>query len=724
MLLAVATAWPQSAVKIRGIVVDAASGEPLPGANVQASGTAFGAATGANGRFEIESLLNGEYILRISFIGYEAQEKRVLVRDDEPAFVLARLQPTVIRLRGVEVAGERQQHGNADGAVLLTRENIERAQVDNLGELLKSVGGLQVVDDGGKKTIQIRGARANQTLVLLDGVKLNDPITGEVDLSQTPLHNVESVEIIKGGAAEYGDGALGGLIRITTLKGGAAQQTISGGAGSFGYRSIQAGMNRQWRTFDLTAGGQEIDDDRRFSYRYFNPTAVELSSQRQNADVHSRSLYARLGYAAGDHAAALKLQSYSSDRGTPGQVFYWTPYARIESQRRAVLFNYDFNRRQWRLRADGGRTWQATENKNLRPEIEQSPFGSTPEFHFKSRLQSDDLNLLLQHLTAPWLRTALGVEIRQLRYRDENLYVVNSSAIGDARDRSFGLFIKQEYSYRRNELRFAATPILRYDAATLVSESNRRYENQLNPGLRLFLSRGSQRQFYLRAEADRAFRMPTFADLFYQDFRVQGKADLAPEKSRNLECAVGARWFGFLNAHFDAAFFQNKIEDMIFWRLGSFEFFRPYNTDAELRGGEYSLQLSTPSNRLGLELFYSHLKALNKNDNQTLHDKMLPYRPGNSYKVNLHFSGEQWGGSAALRGVGRRFITEANTKAMPPYTVLDVNAEWSMRLRFVDLQWRLAVFNVLDERYEILRDMPLPGREWRFGLAIKVKAGS
>jgi len=207
MLLAVATAWPQSAVKIRGIVVDAASGEPLPGANVQASGTAFGAATGANGRFEIESLLNGEYILRISFIGYEAQEKRVLVRDDEPAFVLARLQPTVIRLRGVEVAGERQQHGNADGAVLLTRENIERAQVDNLGELLKSVGGLQVVDDGGKKTIQIRGARANQTLVLLDGVKLNDPITGEVDLSQTPLHNVESVEIIKGGAAEYGDGA-------------------------------------------------------------------------------------------------------------------------------------------------------------------------------------------------------------------------------------------------------------------------------------------------------------------------------------------------------------------------------------------------------------------------------------------------------------------------------------------------------------------------------------
>ena len=212
--------------------------------------------------------------------------------------------------------------------------------------------------------------------------------------------------------------------------------------------------------------------------------------------------------------------------------------------------------------------------------------------------------------------------------------------------------------------------------------------------------------------------MPTFADLFYQDFRVQGKPDLAPEKSLNSEFGFGARFSFRLRFALDASFYHNKIDDMIVWRIGSFEFFRPYNTDAELSGQEYSLHMETPHSHASLELFYTRIKALNKNGNVTLYDKRLPYRPENSFKANLNINGGHWHSSLGWRVVGRRYVTEANTKEMPPYAVLDASLKWSMTVNKMELECHIIVLNLLDEEYQIIRNMPLPGREWRAGLSI------
>ena len=714
-----AAAYSQSAVRLRGRIVDAANGQPLPGANVQVIGTGAGAASGASGRFEIENLLNGDYTLRISYMGYETVERRVFVRDDEPATLLIRLQPVVLPLPGVQVAAARDDGQRSDGVIVLTRERIARTQTDDLGSLLKSVGGVQIVEADGKKTIQIRGARANQTLVLLDGVKLNDPVTGEVDLSQTPLHNVQKIEIKKGSAAEYGDGALGGVIRIFTLNGGEDQQSLSWQSGSYGVQNAAASINRTWQPFAFIASAQSSSDPRRYPYRYADANAAPRTDVRRNADVNSLNVFFRGAFQTGAHSADLKLSAFNSDRGTPGKIFYWTPYARVSSGRTSLLGSYGFSGGHWKLSANGGRTWQETENRNLRPAAGDLPFGSTPEFHFRNRLIVDHLNGRAHFEWTEHVSLVAGIDGQRLSFSDNNVLTPSATAVGRAEDKSVGFYLKPEISVRRRDVYFSAAPVLRLDAAELSSDSGARAERQLSPGLRLFLSHGARRQVYVRAEVNRAFRMPTFADLFYQDFRVQGKPDLAPEKSRNLEAAVGVNWSGPLNIHADAAFFSNHIKDMIVWRLGSFEFFRPYNTDALLRGGEYSLQISSPSDRIGLDLFYSHLKALNKSDNVTLHDKMLPYRPEHSYTISARISGAKWTVNVGWRGAGRRFITEANTKAMPSYAVVDVSAEWTLRLTWVDLQWRAAVLNVLDEHYEILRDMPLPGREWRLGLTLK-----
>jgi outer membrane cobalamin receptor len=212
--------------------------------------------------------------------------------------------------------------------------------------------------------------------------------------------------------------------------------------------------------------------------------------------------------------------------------------------------------------------------------------------------------------------------------------------------------------------------------------------------------------------------VPTFADLFYQDARVEGKPDLLPEKSRNADFGAGWQIDAWGKFSAEVTHFHYTIDDLIVWRLGSFEVFRPFNTDAEIRGEEYSFSAQSPHEWVTLELGYTHLLPLNKNKNETTFDKIIPYRPQSSMKMGLGLNLKNWHASVNFRDVGARFITEANTKEMPAYQVWDANLAWSWKISGLELGWKFSVFNLADEKYEIIRDMPLPPREWRVGLSV------
>lgn len=72
--------WGQSAGKISGKVMDAQTGEPLPGANVLIKGTGIGASTDLDGRYSIENVPTGADTIRVSYIGYTTREVPVQVR--------------------------------------------------------------------------------------------------------------------------------------------------------------------------------------------------------------------------------------------------------------------------------------------------------------------------------------------------------------------------------------------------------------------------------------------------------------------------------------------------------------------------------------------------------------------------------------------------------------------------------------------------------------------
>ncbi|MBN1480423.1 TonB-dependent receptor plug domain-containing protein [candidate division KSB1 bacterium] len=715
----------QTSVKITGRVVDAATNQALAGANVQVSGSARGAATNASGQFEIENLLNGHYTLSVTFMGYTPVTKQVHVTDGPPAEILFQLEPRVLETDGVQVTAERDAVPTAH-VIVLSRRDVERTQATTVGDVLKHVPGIEILDAGAQgEKISIRGSRSNQVLVLLDGVALNDPMTGDVDLSAVPAHNVQKIEIHKGSASsEYGSGAIGGVINI--ISGSSSQEKFHVGAksGSYGFRKIEPSASLQWRDFSMLVSLQAQHSDGAYPFTLVQADESATQQQRSNADMWSHNVYSRLGYSRNHHQFAVYYQSFSSERGNPGRIYYLTPFARSTLSRQIWGGDYLFSRHTWDVRAQVNGAKNRSESLNLRPPVSDVPFGSTPEFHFYNTFTTTQFQTQLQHHSNAWLSNKLACEYKTLHFKDRNALAPNSSPVGEADDRVFAFSFKQDYRIIQSKFRLHISPSLRYDAADVHSGPTKRSERQWSPQLGLFMAYGSGKQLYLKSTIGRAFRMPTFADLFYQDFRVQGKPDLLPEKSLNREAGLGAQFHLMGEWRLEASAFQNTIENMIVWRLGSFEFFRPYNTNVEITGEEYVLSWRTIAEHITLTGSYTHLQPLNKNDNITVYNKILPYRPQHSVKAGLDMEFSKWSTSLFYRNVGERFITEANTKSMPSYVVLDWTMSCTITVRKIKFGLEGAIYNVLDTEYQVLRDMPLPGREWRIGLSASYEQGA
>ena len=238
MVLMNLTASAQSTVKLTGRVIDADSRKPLLGAEVVILHTGCGAATDARGEFEIEDVLAGEYIVRISHIGYEAQRfPDVVVFKDCPTVLHAALRLSPVTLETIRVTADRAGSGGSNDRLVIGRETIQSSNALSIGELIRQVPGIDVQESGGPGepvTVSIRGSQTNQVLVLLDGVPLNDERTGDVDLSAIPLAMVESVEIEKGaGSHRWGSGAVGGVIQISTRPLFQPRVSLDTGGGAF-----------------------------------------------------------------------------------------------------------------------------------------------------------------------------------------------------------------------------------------------------------------------------------------------------------------------------------------------------------------------------------------------------------------------------------------------------------------------------------------------------------
>src|ERR1700680_3913920 len=134
---------------------------------------------------------------------------------------------------------------------VITAADLAAEQIDVATDTLNETPGLTVVRNGGigqVTTIDIRGPAAGQTLVLIDGVRINDPSTtdGEALLADVFVNNTDRIEILRGPQSTlYGSDAIGGVVNISTRRGGATPFAMAATAegGSLGTYRLNAAAN-------------------------------------------------------------------------------------------------------------------------------------------------------------------------------------------------------------------------------------------------------------------------------------------------------------------------------------------------------------------------------------------------------------------------------------------------------------------------------------------------
>jgi iron complex outermembrane recepter protein len=217
---------------------------------------------------------------------------------------------------------------------VITREEILAGGAAHLAEILRTQGGIQLNDlygDGSRTSIGMRGfgetANAN-TLVLVDGRRLNNSDMADPDLNSVSLKDVERIEIIQGsGSALYGDQATGGVINIITRRPERFAAEVSVLAGSYGRETVQAYIANGFDSgLAISISGESRRED---GYREHN--AVEYEN-----------LFARADYSYEKGRIFLELQSVDDRLQTPGALF--EEELREDRRGSASDFANDYNR--------------------------------------------------------------------------------------------------------------------------------------------------------------------------------------------------------------------------------------------------------------------------------------------------------------------------------------------------------------------------------------------
>ncbi len=250
VLLSVFFASAGTTGKISGVITDSETGDPLPGVNVIVEGTLLGASTDLDGSYVILHVPAGTYNVVFSYIGYgEVKVENVRIVPDITKRLDMQMTPSTLELdeQIVIVAEKPFFEVSATNTVkVIDSEEIERIPVKGVNQVVSLNAGVVMADgsggETGNATINVRGGRGNETLVVVDGIPYNDLLGGGAQ-GTIPDNAIEQISTQLGGfSAKYGS-AQSGIVNIVTKSG--AREYTGGFEGvsseltdDFGYNSV------------------------------------------------------------------------------------------------------------------------------------------------------------------------------------------------------------------------------------------------------------------------------------------------------------------------------------------------------------------------------------------------------------------------------------------------------------------------------------------------------
>jgi vitamin B12 transporter len=567
---------------------------------------------------------------------------------------------------------------------VIPRREIERRHAESVGDLLRSVAGLTVVQSGsaGKaSSIFMRGASSNHVLVMLDGVPLNDPTTGAFDFSELAPDNIERIEIVAGPhGILYGSAAIGGVVNIITGAGSdEPKRSVSLSGGSFrsadGSVSLSGGEKSYRYAYTLsgeTTDGPAANDF--FKATAFSGTVASRTTATSNV---------RLSLRYRDAASGLRGPWFDPDPNATqdgGHFLVSALYRQFVTDRWSHSVRASFLSR--------GITW-----KDPVDPLESGPFAGDGFSEISSRVKDIAWQNDLRFSGSVWLVS--GVEWKEERTTNSGYSPFGTTSF-DERIGNAAVFANGILDFKGLPTASAGVRVDDHSEFGTVAT----YKLSLSypvPGTGVTL----------KGSVGTGFRAPSLNELYYPGY---GNPDLAPERTFGYDAGARRELAGG-RADFECAWFDNSYRNLIAfdpvtWLAGNIG--KATSSGVEVRS---SLR---PSDALTLRAFYAFTRT-----EDVATGKQLLRRPRHS-----------GGGSASYRRgrvdlllsasrIGARLDNDfggPNGEYFnPAYTRLDAAA--TLRTSAAS-ELFLTVSNATGERYDEVAGYPAPGTRVTLGTKV------
>jgi outer membrane receptor protein involved in Fe transport len=228
---------------------------------------------------------------------------------------------------------------------IITKSEIEKLTTLQLSEVLSYLPGMYIKDYGGLgglKTISLRGTLANQTTLMLNGVRLNSNQNGISDLGNLPISMIENIEVNRSGmSSQYGSGAIGGAVNLTLKNNQKDGYSLGASLGSFNENllTISAKKNYFGINFGTSIEYKHSDGTYPIVLKHFGE---ESKSIRNNNSMTNISATILSDYQTDNFLVNLLILASTSKRGVPGAVLKGhieSGFSRLDEQSILIALN-------------------------------------------------------------------------------------------------------------------------------------------------------------------------------------------------------------------------------------------------------------------------------------------------------------------------------------------------------------------------------------------------
>ncbi len=590
---------------------------------------------------------------------------------------------------------------------IISRKEIESSPARDLAELLEYLPDLDVRQRGPagiQADISLRGGTFDQFAILINGINFSDPQTGHFQMDiPIPLSMIQRIEVLSGSDVKsMGSNAFTGAINIVTVapEEKNARARLSGG--QFGLLEAGIDAGSRFRNWWLQSG----------------VSGQKSNGYRENTDFKKLNGFLQTGYSR--NKVSLSLMAGGLKKAFGANSFY-TPKYPNQSERTGTSFTAFQMEYRGRVNIKQSIFYRLHSDEFSLFRTDPPAWYKSPNYHQTQTAGSK---------SDVWLNTALGKTALGFEYRHE---LIRSTVLGEPSEVSWPIpgisGIEYTRSGSRDHFSLSAeqqviTGPVKWNGGVVLHEV-RSVKNyfQVYPGLDIsYTATGNLRTFL---SFNRAFRLPTFTELYYQSPTNQGNAGLLPETAWHTETGAEFR-LGGVTAKL-IGFYRYASQSIDWVRANSETIWHTENL-GQIRtyGMETGISFS-PVKQAGLMKVLDHLDLgyryyFQRHNVDSYHSQyVLDYlkwkltggmtlKAGNSFRLAANLVWQERNGSYTSYDAAQN-MTEVDYK---PFMVIDIKLSY----RYKTVSLIAECTNILNQEYFDLGSVPQPGAWFKAGVEI------